>query len=203
MKKKFSLFLVLTMLILGINLMTLVNADGTATIKTDKTDYSPEETVTIFGRGFLANAEVTVTVTRPDGNVNPPAWTVTSDESGNFETAYLLDGILGTYTVVATDGVNTATTTFTDGRAVKFNETGLPIGTTWSVTLDGVTLSSTTTKVTDTIQFNNKDPGTYSFNIPPVSIGPGAQLAASPSSGTVEVPSSGSGAVDVGVTFST
>jgi hypothetical protein len=30
MKKKFSLFLVLTMLILGINLMTLVNADVTA-----------------------------------------------------------------------------------------------------------------------------------------------------------------------------
>jgi hypothetical protein len=94
--------------------MTLVNADGTATIKTDKTDYSPEETVTIFGSGFLANAEVTVTVTRPDGNVNPPAWTVTSDESGNFETAYLLDGILGTYTVVATDVTNTAIITFTD-----------------------------------------------------------------------------------------
>ena len=102
------------MLILGINLMTLVNADGTATIKTDKTDYSPEETVTIFGSGFLANAEVTVTVTRPDGNVNPPSLAVTSDESGNFETAYLLDGITGTYTVTATDGINTATAIFTD-----------------------------------------------------------------------------------------
>ena len=135
MKKKFSLFLVLTMLILGINLMTLVNAEGTATIWTDKTDYSPEETVTIFGSGFLANAEVTVTVTRPDGNVNPPAWTVTSDESSNFETAYLLDGILGTYTVVATDGTNTATTTFTDAAINKLTPDNGPHGTV--VTVEG------------------------------------------------------------------
>ena len=102
--------------------LTLAKA-ADASIWTDKADYSPEETVTIFGSGFLANAEVTVTVTRPDGSVNPPAWTVTSDESGNFETAYLLDGILGTYTVVATDGTNTATTTFTDATHVNTSTT--------------------------------------------------------------------------------
>jgi len=117
MKVKASLILtlfIIATLILSLNLVFAEDAVSSAAIRTDKADYSPEETVTIFGSGFSGLAEVTVTVTRPDGSVDPPAWIVNSDESGNFETAYLLDGILGTYTVVATDGTNTATTTFYD-----------------------------------------------------------------------------------------
>ena len=88
---------------------------------TDKQDYSPEQTVTIYGAGFTPGATVTVTVVRPDGSVNPPPWIVTADSSGGFTppTTYQLDGITGTYTVTASDGTNTATTTFTD--AVSFN----------------------------------------------------------------------------------
>jgi len=66
--------------------------------------------VTIFGSGFLANAQVTITITAPDSSVATIyAWT---DESGGFVAYYTLDGMTGTYTVTATDGANTATTTF-------------------------------------------------------------------------------------------
>jgi hypothetical protein len=59
-------------------------------------------------------------VVRPDGSINDlekgivGEWTIEADENGNFETTYQLDGIVGTYRITATDGINTATTTFTD-----------------------------------------------------------------------------------------
>jgi hypothetical protein len=92
---------------------------GNALVWTDKSDYSPEQTVIMHGSGFGSSALVTVTVVRPGGSVNPPAWSVTADASGSFTTTYLLDGITGTYNVAATDGTNTATTTFTDRPATK------------------------------------------------------------------------------------
>src|SRR2546428_12208208 len=87
-------------------------ADGPPTLSTDKPDYAPEQIVTIYGAGFLSDANVTVAVTRPDNSTN--SWNVTSDATGAFVTTYQLDGIQGTYLVVASDWVNTATTTFTD-----------------------------------------------------------------------------------------
>jgi hypothetical protein len=88
-------------------------AEG-ATIWTDKDNYG--ETVTIFGNGFLANAQVTINITAPNSSVATIyAWT---DESGGFVAYYTLDGMTGTYTVTATDGTNTATTTFTEGPKV-------------------------------------------------------------------------------------
>ncbi len=87
-------------------------ADGAPTLSTDKPDYAPEQIVTIYGAGFLSDANVTVAVTRPDNTTN--SWNVTSDATGAFVTTYQLDGIQGTYSVVASDWVNTATTTFTD-----------------------------------------------------------------------------------------
>ena len=85
---------------------------GQAAIWTDKADYAPGETPTIYGAGFNANANITVTVTRPDGTVN--TWSTISDDAGSFTTTYALDGIEGSYAVMATDGTNTATTAFTD-----------------------------------------------------------------------------------------
>jgi hypothetical protein len=95
-------------------------AEG-ATIWTDKDNYGPSDTVTIFGSGFLPNAQVTITITAPDSSVATIyAWT---DEFGNFTAQYVLDGQEGTYTVTATDGTNTATTTFTEalGITVSYN----------------------------------------------------------------------------------
>ena len=44
-----------------------VVGDG-AVIWTDRQDYSPEQTVTIYASGFKVKAYVTVSVTRPDGH---------------------------------------------------------------------------------------------------------------------------------------
>ena len=81
-------------------------------IWTDKEDYAPEETVIIYGSGFSPEAIVSITVMRPDGYAEE--WTVMSNSNGSFTTTYLLDGIEGVYSVTATDGMNTASTTFTD-----------------------------------------------------------------------------------------
>jgi hypothetical protein len=89
----------------------LAAAEGT-TIWTDKADYAPEEIVTINGTNFNLETVISISLTRPDGHVD--SWEVTSDSSGGFITEYVLDGITGTYMVTATDGTNTATTTFTD-----------------------------------------------------------------------------------------
>jgi hypothetical protein len=90
-------------------------AEGTATIWTDKPDYYPGDTVTIFGAVFLPDNTVLIKVTRPDYSID--SWTVTSDAGGYFTTTYQLDGMTGTYLVLAIDPVTDqtlASTSFTD-----------------------------------------------------------------------------------------
>ena len=99
-----------------------VTNSGNAKIWTDQADYSPGDTPTIYGSGFLSNASVTVTVLRPEGTQN--SWGTTSDSTGTFTTTYATDGLVsGTFTVTVTDGANTATTTFTD-TSKNFDYTG-------------------------------------------------------------------------------
>lgn len=125
------IMLSIALMLLAVYTASIVKAEP-ARIWTDKTDYAPEETVTIYGEGFQGN--VTITVIRPDGTINDPQngimgnWAVNADENGTFETTYQLDGITGKYTVTATDGTNTATTTFTDANKVRFQTSGLPAG---------------------------------------------------------------------------
>jgi len=143
--RKLSRILVLLAVLMVSAMLVLasVRAEGTATIWTDKADYSPGETVTIYGSGFVADACVTITVTRPDSSMD--TWSVTADSSGAFTTTYLLDGITGTYLVTATDGTNTATTTFADTFAVAVSltcspsETEVNIPVTITVTASGGT----------------------------------------------------------------
>jgi hypothetical protein len=91
-------------------------ASGTAVVWTDKDNYGPDDTVTIFGNWFLPSREVTITIEAPDSSVDTIyAWT---DGVGAFTAYYPLNGIEGTYTVTATDGTNTATTTFTEAPKV-------------------------------------------------------------------------------------
>ncbi len=100
-----------------------VSADTTDTttaamIWTDKDDYSPGETVTIYGSGFNPNAEITITIVQPNGTVDTII--TSSDSNGEFTTYYVIDNDdpVGLYTVTATDGTNTAYTTFTDAPKV-------------------------------------------------------------------------------------
>jgi hypothetical protein len=105
-----------SILILSTAVMS-VSAD-TAMIWTDKEDYSPGETVSIYGSGFNANAEITITIVQPNGTVD--TITANSDENGSFTAYYVIDNDdpVGLYTVTATDGTNTASTTFTDAPKV-------------------------------------------------------------------------------------
>jgi len=111
MKKLFSTLAIALLILSMMFVPFLASAEG-ATIWTDKPDYNPCETVIISGSGFLSNAEVTITITRPDLIVDTIS--VLTEESGAFSCSYQLDGIAGTYAVTATDGASTATTTFTD-----------------------------------------------------------------------------------------
>jgi hypothetical protein len=107
------LFISLTICTIGTLANFQVKAQS-ATIWTDKADYYPGETVTIYGTDFLPNANVAVNVTKQsDGTVSN--FNVISGSNGNFTASYQIGNVGATlYTVTATDGTNTATTTFTD-----------------------------------------------------------------------------------------
>jgi hypothetical protein len=110
--KKILTMLVISLLVLSMMFFAPLTFATSAKIWTDKPNYGPGETVTIFGSGFLASAEVTITIERPNKWLDT-VYAVT-DDVGGFISTYTLDGIEGTYTVTATDGTNTATTTFID-----------------------------------------------------------------------------------------
>ncbi|MEM2704197.1 MAG: hypothetical protein QXR45_13680 [Candidatus Bathyarchaeia archaeon] len=90
--KRLLVDLILTMmvvsLIIGLVFIPSVAAVG-ARIWTDKNDYGPDETVTIFGEGFLSNRWVTIEIIALDLSVDVIyAWT---NESGSFVVQYVLD----------------------------------------------------------------------------------------------------------------
>ncbi|MEM4345132.1 MAG: PxKF domain-containing protein [Candidatus Nitrosocaldus sp.] len=112
--------LVMAAIVLGsIGSLTMQVGADSAMIWTDKEDYSPGEVVTIYGSGFLQNAQITITVVQPNGTVDSIIVDA-SDADGNFIAYYTIDNDdpVGTYTVTATDGTNTASTTFTDAPKV-------------------------------------------------------------------------------------
>lgn len=89
-----------------------VAIDTGATVQTDKPDYAQIETPSISGMGFPSNSLLTITITAPDGTIT--TLNTNTNEQGQFNTTYLGPLGEGTYTVITTDGINTATTTFTD-----------------------------------------------------------------------------------------
>jgi len=117
-KKMLSIAVALCMLLVAMTVMSGPARASTPTVWTDKADYAPSQTPIISGSGFAASADITVTVLRPDGVLD--SLYSMSDDAGNFACSYQLDGIMGTYLVTATDGVNTATTTFTDALQVDW-----------------------------------------------------------------------------------
>lgn len=101
-------------------------AASIAKVWTDKSDYHPSETVTIYGSGFTPSAVVALTVTKlKDGTTT--CWSTTSDAYGNFTTTYQIDQQgAPLYKVEATDGTHNATTTFTDSSLTVYDtSTGL------------------------------------------------------------------------------
>jgi hypothetical protein len=92
-------------------------------------------------------------------------------------TSYTFTNVQADHTIAASFAINTFTITFTESE--------LPSGTSWSVTFGGLTQSSTTA----TITFTGITNGSYSWNASsPISAGAGIRYAASPLSGTMDVP---------------
>jgi hypothetical protein len=116
-KLSITLLIVSVLMLSTIFISIPVKAEGAATVWTDKSDYAPEETVMIFGSGFNSYFDITVNVERPDGIIDTIC--AKADESGSFTAYYVLDGITGTYIVTASDGINVATTTFTDAAKIS------------------------------------------------------------------------------------
>ncbi|MGA2682546.1 MAG: hypothetical protein ABSF44_12190, partial [Candidatus Bathyarchaeia archaeon] len=117
-----------------------------ATIWTDKPDYHPGDVVTIYGTGFMSNADVAINVTKQaDGSVS--SFNVISDSNGNFTATYQIDNFgAPLFDVTATDGMNIATTTFTDSVLALDNS-----GSSSSTSSATVTVSSLNCKVNDVV----------------------------------------------------
>lgn len=94
------------------------SSDGTnsPTITTDKPDYTPIEVPVISGEGFIPNSEVNLTITLPDGS--KAAMIATADDNGRINVGFVGGLTKGEYTVTASDGTNTATTTFLDATLI-------------------------------------------------------------------------------------
>ena len=152
------ILLALLMLSVAFFAFKLAFAQG-ASVWTDKEDYAPEETVTIYGAGFTPYSIVTVSLTRPDGHIDQ--WSITADESGGFTTTYQLDGITGTYTLTATDRTNTATTAFTDTVDRYFTATISP-----TTAATGETKSYTITITNDMSSSSQVELGSAKVTIP-------------------------------------
>ncbi|MGC9088330.1 MAG: InlB B-repeat-containing protein, partial [Conexivisphaera sp.] len=81
---------------------------------------------------------------------------------------------------------------------VTFTESGIPSGTSWSVTFNGATKSSTT----GTITYTGIPAGNYSWSVStPIAVGTGVRYVASTSSGSISVPSTTSIAVSYSEQF--
>lgn len=91
--------------------LTLGSAEYTTPIVwSNKKEYDPSETAYLYGYGFNVLSQINISIIRPD--LVEDKMQTSTDEFGYFSCQYLLDGIHGTFTVTATDGVNIATTTF-------------------------------------------------------------------------------------------
>jgi hypothetical protein len=134
--------------------------------------------VTLAG-STLSSTTNTITFSKVDGSYS---YTV------NTVSGYTVSPSSGTVTVSGSNVNKAISFTALPTYTISFTESGLPSGTSWSVTLAGSTKSSTTSTVSFT-----EPAGTYSYSIGSVS-----GYTASPTSGSVTVTSS---AVNTAVTF--
>ncbi len=133
----FSL-LILAIAVGALSLFSPSSASASPTVTTDKEDYDPSDTVVVSGSGFGPGDLLDIVITRPDSTIitgdgtGTEGWdTLMTTGNGSFDYNYILNGILGSYTVdvyaspwngLETFDVPIATTTFTD-----FTSAGLSI----------------------------------------------------------------------------
>ncbi|MDG6988710.1 MAG: hypothetical protein JRN21_05215 [Nitrososphaerota archaeon] len=126
-----------------------------------------------------SGAVASCTVSPPGTTAAPCSITV---PSGTAPGAYFV-------VVLSTSGPLVAFAQFTvTSGAVTFDESGLPSGTSWTVTFDGVLYSSTGSSLAT----GALSVGTYPWSAPDVACGTGCRYAPSPASGSTAVPAGSS-----------
>jgi uncharacterized repeat protein (TIGR02543 family) len=118
--------------------------------------------VTVAGSGFAGSSAVTVNYDAVPQTTTPS--TVTTNTSGSFSCSFTVPtSTAGAHTVRASQGASSATATYqlVPLYTISFNATGLASGTSWNVTLNGNTQSSTN----ETVTFNGLSSGTYGYSI--------------------------------------
>lgn len=101
--------------------LSYLESATSATLKTDKFDYSPTDAVVITGEGFTPNTEYELVITSDTGNFRFSD-RVTSDESGGLFYTYQLDGTYRPeYKVEVFDlsGISVASVNFLDNNNGK------------------------------------------------------------------------------------
>ncbi len=93
---------------------SVVAADDSPVITTDKTKYTLGETMVISGTGFTPDGTVNIEVQLPGNNGIDTLAPVPTDAAGSFQTSYTPPTIPGRYKITATDGVDTAKTAATE-----------------------------------------------------------------------------------------
>ena len=120
-------------------------------LTTDKPDYQPGETVSIFGRFFRALENIVLKIfggSAEEKNYTESTQNVTTDEQGFFVTTYILDNIFRPlYTVIANalSGEELTRTTFTDA----------PLGTDFKQCANGTDGSNSCNWIGSILQQNN------------------------------------------------
>jgi len=87
-----------------------------------KYDFAKGDIVYIHGTGFSSWRNVDIDITRPNCVVD--SGSTTTNLAGGFVYEYDLDGILGFYFVVASDGINSAQVIFTDNHGAIWTTRG-------------------------------------------------------------------------------
>jgi hypothetical protein len=119
----------------------------------------------------------TITFTEPNGTYS---YTITTENKN-----YAPSPSSGTFTVKG-ENVNITVTFSLITYTITFTENGLPSGTLWALTFNGVTSSSTSNSISYTVLA-----GTYSWNTTSIiAVGNNTRYIASSSSGTIIVPAS-------------
>jgi hypothetical protein len=180
----------LSYLLNGVAKTTTINVKpmGTYNISINATPYQ-NYTISFTETGLRSGTQWSVTLNGTTKTSTNQAL-VFNEPAGNYSytvippAGYLASPSKGSVTV-STSNITVAIAFSQQTYSVTFTETGLPSGTQWSVTFNGVTSSSTTSNIT----FTGVPAGNYTWNATSIiAMSIGTRYVAPTSSGTISVP---------------
>jgi len=116
--KRFLFSFILMLVFLTLSVSAAASLMTTDTDFNIKSHFGPDETVLILGFNFSSTSTIQISIATPDNSTYND--TAITDELGYFNYAYsLVDGMEDNYTVLASDGINSANITFEDDPALK------------------------------------------------------------------------------------